>query len=133
MLTTTNLSKVIEAVSDYAEARVDDVIQYQESQGYICLNCDTFIRAILKADDVGECKHLYFYTYLQKEFVKDEEEKTLDLSEVLIQEVYLYPDNNFELFEHGYGHPLEQEELDKAVWKSSTEETPIWAKIMELC
>ena len=31
MLTKTNLPKVIEAVLDYAEARVDDVIQYQES------------------------------------------------------------------------------------------------------
>ncbi|ACB54638.1 unknown (plasmid) [Crocosphaera subtropica ATCC 51142] len=148
MLKTANLSKVIEAALNYAKGKVNHVIEYQESEGYICSENDVFIRAIFQADDVEEChrafprsgnptgvarQHFYFYTYLQKEFYQeDNEEETLDLSEVLIQEAYLDPDGSFNLFEHGYGHPLEQEELDKAVWKSSEEETPIWARIMEL-
>lgn len=133
MLKTANLSKVIEAALNYGKRQVSHVIEYQKSEGYICSENDVFIRAIFQADDVEECQHFYFYTYLQKEFYKeDNEEETLDLSEVLIQEAYLAPDGSFNLSEHGYGHPLEQEELDKAVLKSSEEETPIWARIMEL-
>jgi hypothetical protein len=131
MLKITNLSKLIEAAHNHARAIVDRVIDYQKSEGYECIKSEVFVRAILQADDVGEYKHLYIYTYLQKQF-GNRDKGLLDLNKVLIQEVYLSPDGSFEFEEHAYSHPLDDEELEKSVWRSRDEETPFWVRNIEL-
>lgn len=138
-----NLLKIRELALNYGKEKLEDWSNVS-NDGYVFLEHDAFVRAIGKSNDPKYDDYLYVYVYFLKILCQCRENcdyailcsqencQEEDCSESLILEAFYRPNGELDIEEHAYCGALNEEALNKAVWKSSEEETPEWVKLMEL-